>query len=141
MVTSSGVSFLEGIFVPFFGDTLGKVDLDASVVHEGVVHFKEGFVAGLGVGKFDKGIVQTGARIGIANDFSGAGPKPGKNEFQIIIVRGGVQLTHKQDILGCRDIGRRQIPQHFQHHRPTAILLLLHRFFLIRIVRSPILHL
>ena len=115
---------------PCLGNGLAKVDLDASVINQSVVHFEKGFGTLLLGTKLDKGVLERVARFGIPNNFGLAvGIESRKDEFEVFVFGNGVEFAHKQDIVGCLDVGRRQITQHFQHNG-TAMVLFLGNLFL-----------
>jgi len=73
------------------GDRLTKIHLDATIIHERIVHFKVGFHGLLFLSKFHKGILQGSARIVISNNFGlDLLIKAAENEFQIFIFRDGI---------------------------------------------------
>jgi hypothetical protein len=144
-MTLVAASKLLSILVPNMRDGLTEIDLYASVVHQGIVHFQIGFRRLGSRRKTDKSILQGRARIAVCNQVHldivvvVGGVEARKDELQVVRRGDWIELTDKQDGIGWsnthgrslfRGRGRRwwrQIPEQFQHHCPTVILLAEHR--------------
>ena len=84
------------VLVPYLGHTLTEVDLDPSVIHEGIVHLEIRLVALLLGTKFHKGIAQRIARLGITDNLRPCiGIESRKYQLQILIVCDGIKLAYK----------------------------------------------
>jgi hypothetical protein len=93
------------VLVPHFCHTLTEIYLDTSIVNESTIHFEISFHALFLGGEFDKGILQGGARIGVADNFNlDIGIEPRKYQLQVFIFCNWIQFAHKQDFLWCLNV-------------------------------------
>jgi|LauGreSuBDMM15SN_2_FD.fasta_scaffold73471_1 hypothetical protein len=105
----------ESVTIPEFTNGLRKVDLDASVVDENIVHFLVSPQARLLHFKFDKGIVERVARLVVAHDATfNNGSKSRKDELQVSVRRHRIELADEEYLCRRFYISIWKIARHFK---------------------------
>jgi hypothetical protein len=94
---------------------LRKVDVDAPVVDEDVVHLEVRALGVFAVPELDKRILQRVLRLLVPDDLATEDlSKPRKDQLEVLARRDGVQLAHKEDVLGRCDVGKGQVADHLE---------------------------
>mmetsp|Transcript_19421 Transcript_19421/g.48393 ORF Transcript_19421/g.48393 Transcript_19421/m.48393 type:complete len:462 (-) Transcript_19421:843-2228(-) len=103
--------------IPDLGDTLAEIDFDSSIVYQGIVHFEVRLRCLFLGSELYKGILEGGSRLLVPhNVHRNLFVKARKNKFQVFVFGDRVELANKEDVFGCRNVGRGQISEHFEHH-------------------------
>lgn len=94
---------------------LRKVDVDAPVVDEDVVHLEVRALGILAVPELDKRILQRVLGLLIPDDLATEDlSKPRKDQLEVLARRDGVQLAHEEDVLGRCHVGKGQVADHLE---------------------------
>ncbi|KAI3485967.1 hypothetical protein L1887_50621 [Cichorium endivia] len=99
-------------------DALGKVDPDAAVVDEHVLHLEVGAFGVVLLVELDKGVLERVASLFVLDHLARHNPAEAReDELQILAARDRIELAHKEDVLGRADLGKGEVADHFERQR------------------------
>ena len=111
--------------------------MDSPVVDEDVVHFEVGLLRGALCVKPHKGVAKALSGFPVLDDVAGSElAESGEDDLEVLLGGHGVELADEEHVLLGGSLGRRQVPNHLQHHRPAVGLGLSHG--LLDLLRRPL---
>jgi len=118
--TSPGgrLALAVGLIAPYLAQAahaLAEIDVDAAVVNKHRVHLGVCLLATLLVLELDEGVLQTVARLLVADNLAAENlAEATEDQFQIFVGGDWVQLADEEHVLWRLDLGKGQIAHHLK---------------------------